>query len=230
MTYQLNDNPVDWQPVAAPERRVFQGKFVRLEPLDVSRHGDDLWHALQGPDSDPKLWDYLPVGPFPERAVFDTWLNANQVSADPLFFTVIDNASQRAVGVFSYLRITPKDGAIEIGHIAFGRVMQRTPGSTEALWLLANYPMTELGYRRLEWKCNAQNARSIRAAERLGFVSEGVFRQHMVIKGRNRDTAWFSIIDSQWPRCRDAFNRWLDAANFDSNGQQINSLEALRDG
>lgn len=228
MKYQLNNNPLEWQPVAAPERTVLTGKFVQLEPLDTRRHGDDLWQALQGPDSDPKLWEYLPYGPFPVRKEFNDWLNAKQDSADPLFFTIIDIASQRAVGLFSYLRITPKDGAIEIGHVAFGRVMQRTPGSTEAIWLLANYAMSALGYRRLEWKCNAQNARSMRAAERLGFVNEGIFRQHMVIKGRNRDTAWFSIVDGEWPRCREAFIRWLDEANFDSNGQQINSLEALR--
>ncbi|WP_010486588.1 GNAT family N-acetyltransferase [Pseudomonas sp. S9] len=228
MTYQLNDHPLGWQAAAMPQRSVLSGRFVHLEPLQASRHGDDLWHALQGPESDPKLWDYLAVGPFPERAAFDAWLHANQASSDPLFYSVIDNASQRAVGLLSYLRINPGDGTIEIGHISFGKVMQRSPGSTETLWLLANQAMTDLGYRRLEWKCNAQNARSMRAAERLGFVHEGIFRQHMVVKGRNRDTAWFSIVDSEWPRCRDAFRRWLDVANFDSQGQQINSLEALR--
>ncbi|MGX5220438.1 GNAT family N-acetyltransferase [Pseudomonas segetis] len=228
MTYQLNDHPLDWQAAAMPQRSVLSGRFVHLEPLQASQHGDDLWHALQGPESDPKLWDYLAVGPFPERAAFDAWLHANQASSDPLFYSVIDNASQRAVGLLSYLRINPEDGSIEIGHISFGKVMQRSPGSTETLWLLANQAMTDLGYRRLEWKCNAQNARSMRAAERLGFVHEGIFRQHMVVKGRNRDTAWFSIVDSEWPRCRDAFRRWLDVANFDSQGQQISSLEALR--
>ncbi|SNS18939.1 GNAT family N-acetyltransferase [Pseudomonas segetis] len=228
MTYQLNDHPLDWQAAAMPQRSVLSGRFVHLEPLQASQHGDDLWHALQGPESDPKLWDYLAVGPFPERAAFDAWLHANQASSDPLFYSVIDNASQRAVGLLSYLRINPEDGTIEIGHISFGKVMQRSPSSTETLWLLANQAMTDLGYRRLEWKCNAQNARSMRAAERLGFVHEGIFRQHMVVKGRNRDTAWFSIVDSEWPRCRDAFRRWLDVANFDSQGQQISSLEALR--
>lgn len=228
MTYQLNDHPLDWQAAAMPQRSGLSGRFVHLEPLQASQHGDDLWHALQGPESDPKLWDYLAVGPFPERAAFDAWLHANQASSDPLFYSVIDNASQRAVGLLSYLRINPVDGTIEIGHISFGKVMQRSPGSTETLWLLANQAMTDLGYRRLEWKCNAQNARSMRAAERLGFVHEGIFRQHMVVKGCNRDTAWFSIVDSEWPRCRDAFRRWLDVANFDSQGQQINSLEALR--
>lgn len=228
MSYQLNDQPVTWQPAAPPQPQTLTGRFVRLEPLDTNRHGDDLWLALQGPQADPNTWNYLAVGPFTEREQFDAWLGANQTSADPLFFSVVDQASQRAVGLLSFLRINPKDGTIEIGHIAFGSAMQRSAGSTEAIWLLASWAMDDLGYRRLEWKCNAQNARSMRAAVRLGFVHEGIFRQHLVVKGCNRDTAWFSIIDSQWPHCREAFLHWLSAANFDANGQQIQRLEALR--
>lgn len=220
--------PLDWHAVATPARAALGGHYVRLEPLDPARHGDDLWLALQGPESDPLLWDYLPYGPFVERAPFDAWLAANAASTDPQFFAVIDLASQRCVGLLSFLRIAPKDGCIEIGHIAFGRAMQRSPASTEAVYLLAELAMGALGYRRLEWKCNALNARSMRAAERLGFVHEGLFRQHMVIKGRNRDTAWFSIIDREWPRCRDAFERWLASANFDAQGRQQQRLEDLR--
>jgi RimJ/RimL family protein N-acetyltransferase len=216
----------NWQPRPVPQRQPLAGRFVRLEPLDAARHGDDLWLALQGPD--PALWDYLPYGPFASRAPFDSWLAGNAASADPLFYAVIDMASQSAVGLLSYLRIAPWDGCIEIGHIAFGQAMQRTPASTEAVWLLARHAFDDLGYRRLEWKCNARNARSMRAAERLGFVYEGTFRQHMLVKGQNRDTAWFSIIDSEWPARRDAFERWLAADNFDAEGRQKQRLEQLR--
>ncbi|MCO6056021.1 GNAT family N-acetyltransferase [Pseudomonas sp. MOB-449] len=215
-----------WQPRPAPTQAPLPGRFVRLEALDTARHGDDLWKALQGPD--PALWDYLPYGPFASREPFDAWLAGNAASRDPLFYTVIDLASGRALGVLSYLRIAPKDGCIEIGHIAFGKAMQRTPGSTEAVWLLARHAFDDLGYRRLEWKCNAANARSMRAAERLGFSYEGLFRQHMIVKGQNRDTAWFSIIDGEWPKCREAFERWLAVDNFDGEGRQRHSLEALR--
>ncbi|WP_440467704.1 GNAT family N-acetyltransferase [Pseudomonas sp. YH-1] len=224
----MNDQPLlNWRPAASPERRTLTGRTINLAPLDVALHGDDLWQALQGPDSDPVLWDYLPYGPFPERAPFDAWLAGNAASNDPLFFAVIDRTSGRAVGLLSYLRIFPKDGSIEIGHIAYGRVMQRSPASTEAVYLLARWAF-EMRYRRLEWKCNALNARSMRAAARLGFVFEGTFRQATVVKDRNRDTAWFSIIDSEWPRCQQAFERWLDAANFDASGRQRERLEALR--
>lgn len=215
-----------WQPRPAPTHAPLPGRFVRLEPLDVVRHGDDLWLALQGPDS--ALWDYLAYGPFASRETFDAWLIGNAASADPLFYTVIDLASDRALGILSYLRIAPKDGCIEIGHIAFGKAMQRTPGSTEAVWLLARHAFDDLGFRRLEWKCNAKNARSMRAAERLGFSYEGLFRQHMIVKGQNRDTAWFSIIDGEWPKCRDAFERWLSVDNFDGEGRQKRRLEEIR--
>lgn len=219
----------NWQPRPVPQREPLTGRFVRLEPLDPGQHGDDLWLALQGPGCDPALWDYLPYGPFTSREPFDAWLAGNAASADPLFFSVIDVASQRAVGLLSYLRITPKDGCIEIGHIAFGQAMQRTPGSTEAVWLLARHACDDLGYRRLEWKCNALNTRSLRAAERLGFVHEGLFRQHMLVKGQNRDTAWFAIIDGEWPARREAFERWLAADNFDAEGRQKRRLEQLRE-
>jgi RimJ/RimL family protein N-acetyltransferase len=226
----MNPHPLlDWQPVAAPARVALPGRYVRLEPLDAAQHSDELWQALQGPDADPLLWDYLPYGPFAERTDFDAWLAGNAASADPQFFAVIAPASGRALGLLSFLRIAPKDGSIEIGHIAFGRAMQRSPASTEAVWLLMRHAFDDLGYRRLEWKCNALNARSRRAAERLGFIHEGVFRQHMVVKGRNRDTAWYAIIDGEWPRCRVAFERWLASDNFDANGRQKQRLEALRE-
>jgi len=225
----MTDEPqLHWQPVPPPARDLLFGRYVRLEPLDPTRHGDDLWQALQGPESDPLLWDYLPYGPFAERSEFDAWLAGNATSTDPLFFAVVDQADGRAQGLLSYLRIAPKDGCIEIGHIAFGRVMQRTSGATEAVYLLARQAFDGLGYRRLEWKCNALNTRSMHAASRLGFSYEGLFRQHMVVKGQNRDTAWFAILDHEWPACRVAFERWLAAENFDVNGRQISSLVELR--
>lgn len=215
-----------WQPRPTPDQRTLPGRFVRLEALDATRHGDDLWAALQGPD--PALWDYLPYGPFNERGAFDAWLTTNAGSRDPLFYTVLEQGSGRALGLFSYLRITPQDGSIEIGHVVFGASMQRTPGATEAVYLLARHAFDDLGYRRLEWKCDNANARSRRAAERFGFVHEGLFRQHMVRKGRNRDTAWFAIIDGEWAVRREAFERWLAADNFAAEGQQKQRLETFR--
>ncbi|MBD9413359.1 GNAT family N-acetyltransferase [Pseudomonas sp. PDM16] len=215
-----------WQTRPFPPHEVQQGRFIRLERLDVVRHGDDLWQELQGPD--PALWDYLPYGPFTERTAFDAWLAGNADSHDPQFHAVVEQTSGRALGLIAYLRITPKDGCIEIGHVAFGGTMQRTPGTTEAVFLLARHAFDDLGYRRFEWKCNARNARSKRAAERFGFVYEGLFRQHMVVKGESRDTAWYAMIDSEWPACRTAFQRWLAVDNFDAEGQQRHRLEALR--
>ncbi|SIS16391.1 Protein N-acetyltransferase, RimJ/RimL family [Aquipseudomonas alcaligenes] len=217
-----------WQPRTFPPHDVLQGRFVRLEPLDAARHGDDLWQELQGPD--PALWDYLPYGPFTERAAFDAWLAGHADSRDPQCYAVVEQTGGRALGLLAYLRITPKDGCIELGHIAFGAALQRTPGASEAVFLLARHAFDELGYRRLEWKCNARNARSMRAAERFGFVYEGLFRQHMIVKGENRDTAWYSLIDGEWPACRAAFQRWLAADNFDAEGRQKHKLEELRNG
>lgn len=216
-----------WKPVTAPARETLKGRYLDLEPLDAGHHGNDLWDALQGPESDALLWDYLPYGPFPERAAFDTWIEGNAASADPQFYAVRERQSGRVTGLLSFLRITPKDGVIEIGHIAFGRVMQRSPASTEAVYLLAKRAF-DLGYRRLEWKCNSRNARSMRAAERLGFVFEGTFRQHMVVKDQNRDSAWFSILDSEWPVRQAAFEQWLAPENFDAEGRQKRGLETLR--
>ncbi|MES2820216.1 MAG: GNAT family protein [Pseudomonadota bacterium] len=219
----------DWQPVTAPPRHVLEGRFARLEPLEPSRHGDDLWRALQGPEADPALWDYLPYGPFERRSEFDSWLAAHAASHDPLFFSVIDRASGQVQGLLSYLNIAPAHGCIEIGHIAYGRVMQRTPQATEAIFLLAEQAFA-LGYRRLEWKCNDLNARSKRAAGRFGFSFEGRFRQHLVIKGHNRDTAWYSLLDHEWPAQRCIFQAWLAPGNFDAQGRQRQSLGELREG
>ena len=214
-----------WQTRPLPPHSGLQGRVIRLEPL-AACHADDLWQALQGPD--PALWDFLPYGPFGRREAFDTWLAGNLASSDPQFYAVLDQASGRALGLLSYLRINPQDGCIEIGHIAFGAALQRTPGATEAVYLLARQAFDGLGYRRFEWKCDARNQRSRRAAERFGFRYEGLFRQHRVVKGQNRDTAWYAILDGEWPACRSAFERWLAADNFDAGGQQRERLAALR--
>ncbi|MGC5701761.1 GNAT family N-acetyltransferase [Pseudomonas sp. NFXW11] len=208
----------DWKGAPAPSATLLEGRFIRLERLDPARHGDQLFQALQGPGADPKLWDYLPYGPYPERPVFDTWLAGHAAASDPYFFSVIDSASGQVQGLISLMSIVPVHGRIEIGHVTFGAAMQRSPKSTEAVYLLAREAFA-MGYRRLEWKCNNANGRSRYAAERLGFSFEGVFRQHMVAKGQNRDTAWFSILDSEWPAIARGFERWLSDENQSGSGQ-----------
>lgn len=222
------DRPLPhWTPVARPARVNHEGRFVRLEPLDVAVHAASLHRALH--EGDPKLWDYLRVGPFPERAEFDAGLAELSADANELFFAVVDPRSGDALGFLALLRIDEANGSIEIGWIAFGAGMQRTPMSTEAVYLLAAHAF-DLGYRRVEWKCNSANERSWRAAERFGFIYEGTFRNHQVSKGRNRDTAWFSITDDEWPRLQAAFEQWLSPDNFDEAGRQRRSLTSLTSG
>ena len=205
-----------------------RGVRVRLEPV-AERHADELFAA--GHDGgDPALWHYLPYGPFANAEEMRLWVAACAASDDPRFFAIVDEATGRAVGMASYLRFAPDHRVVEIGHIWFGAVLQRTPGATEAIYLLARHAFGELGVRRLEWKCDADNERSRRAAERLGFTFEGVFRQHMLVKDRNRDTAWYSLLDGEWPAVRAAFEAWLDSANFDGEGRQRRGLAELRAG
>ncbi|WP_426246361.1 GNAT family N-acetyltransferase [Pseudomonas sp. TWR3-1-1] len=222
----MSESLQHWQPATIPDNRTLEGLYIRLEKLDPARHGDDLWLALQGPESDPKLWDYLPYGPFPERSAFDAWLEKNAASADPHFYAVIDSANDQAQGLLSLMCIVPEHGRIEIGHVAFGAPMQRSPKSTEAVYLLAKEAFA-LGNRRLEWKCNNDNARSKRTAVRLGYTFEGVFRQHMMVKGKNRDTTWYSIISTQWSPVAAGFEKWLALDNQPKSGQ-IKSLEECR--
>ncbi len=198
-----------------------------LEPVDPARHANDLFLASEGA---PALWDYLAYGPFESRRAFTEWLKERAASDDPLFYAVVDRASSHAQGMASFMRIAPEHGVIEIGHIWFAPVLQRTRQATEAIYLLARHTFDDLGYRRLEWKCDSLNLPSRRAAERFGFVFEGVFRQHMVIKGRNRDTAWFSMLASEWPPIRAAFEAWLSPENFDEEGRQRRSLFEIRAG
>ncbi len=192
---------------------------MRIEPF-APGHEAPLYESLHG-EGDPHLFDYLPYGPF-SRDEWHDWFTASAASDDPLFFALVVEGVP--LGQASYLRIEPEHRVIEIGHIALGPKLQRTPAATEAMYLMARHAFDDLGYRRLEWKCNALNARSCRAAERLGFTFEGIFRQHMIVKGKNRDSAWFSIIDGEWPERRAAFEAWLDPANFDEAGRQRKPL------
>jgi RimJ/RimL family protein N-acetyltransferase len=197
---------------------------VTLEPLDRAAHGDALWEAIRAPEND-ELWRYLFDGPFRDRAAFDASLDRKSSGGDPLFFAIVDRASGRAVGYASYMRIEPAHRVIEVGSILYTPALQRTAGATEAMYLMARHVFDDLGYRRYEWKCNSANAASRRAALRLGFIFEGIFRQHMIVKGMSRDTAWFSMLDREWPARKAAFERWLDPANFDAEGRQIAPLE-----
>jgi RimJ/RimL family protein N-acetyltransferase len=216
-----------WTARARPERRVLEARYVRLEPLDIARHGDELFEAGTGPGAD-YLWRYLWDGPYPDRASFEGWLTRAAATDDPLFFAVRDKASGRVEGRLSFLRIDQANGVVETGHILFGPRLARTRAATEAIYLQARHVFDDLGYRRFEWKCNDANEPSKRAALRLGFTFEGVFRQHMIVKGENRDTAWFAMLDHEWPALRAAYERWLAPDNFDASGRQRLSLEACR--
>jgi RimJ/RimL family protein N-acetyltransferase len=211
-----------WRPPPRPARAVLEGRYGRLEPLDAERHAADL-HAAYSQDAEGRMWTYLHSGPFASPGEYRDWVEARQESADPLFFAVVDATSGRARGVASYLRIDPANGVIEVGHLAFAPQLQRTRVATEAMYLMMKHAF-ELGYRRYEWKCDALNAPSRRAAERLGFTFEGVFRHAIVYKGRSRDTAWYSVIDSKWPVLETAFVAWLSPDNFDADGRQRRPL------
>ncbi len=197
--------------------------MVSLEPLDPVAHGDTLFAGSSGEQHDD-LWLYLFDGPFRDRAEFDANLRAKAKTDDPLFFGIVDNATQAAAGYASYMRIEPVHKVIEVGSILYTPALQRTAGATEAMYLMARHVFEDLGYRRYEWKCNALNAPSRSAALRLGFRFEGIFRQHMIVKGLNRDTAWFSMLDSEWPARKQAFETWLDEKNFDEEGRQKTAL------
>ena len=209
-----------------PERVTLRGRAVTLVPLDAEAHADALFERANGGEKD-RVWTYLFDGPYADAGEFKANIAAKAQSADPLFFAILDNASGAAVGYQTLMRIDAANRVVEVGNILYTPAMQRTIGATEAQYLFAAYVFDSLGYRRYEWKCNDLNAPSKRAALRYGFKFEGVFRQHVIVKGRNRDTAWFSMLDSEWPRRREAFVRWLDPSNFDSAGVQKTSLLAL---
>jgi RimJ/RimL family protein N-acetyltransferase len=206
---------LDWAPVERPAGDELRGRHVLLRPVGPA-DADALFEVAR----DPSIWTYLPYGPYVDADELRAHLAATAHSDDPLFFAICPLPDERPQGVASYLRIEPQHGTIEIGHIWFGTPLQRSTAATEAIFLLARHAFDDLGYRRLEWKCNALNERSRRAAERFGFTFEGVFRNHQVVKGRNRDTAWYAITDDDWPVIRQAFEAWLAPENFDETGRQ----------
>jgi len=212
-----------WSPPPRPPRAPLEGAHVRLEPLDPARHAADLFAANRASDA---IWTYMPYGPFETLAAYRAWMEATCLGEDPLFHAIVPLETGRAAGVASYLRIQPEAGSIEVGHICLSPALQRSRAATEAQHLLMRRAF-DLGYRRYEWKCDALNAASRRLAARLGLSFEGVFRQATVVKGRNRDTAWFAAIDAEWPALRAAFETWLDPANFDAEGRQRVALSAL---
>ena len=214
-----------WEGARPPSREPMAGRFSRVEPLDTRLHAEALY-AANALDVEGRMWTYLPNGPFATLESYGDWMDGVCNGADPLFFAIVDQATGKAVGVASYLRIDPRNGSIEVGHLAFSPLLQRTPAATEALYLLMERAF-DLGYRRYEWKCNALNAPSRAAAQRLGLSFEGIFRQATVVRGRNRDTAWYAAIDKERPALQDAYTRWLNPANFDAEGKQRLRLSAL---
>jgi RimJ/RimL family protein N-acetyltransferase len=216
----------DPRPAKRPERAALHGRLVDLVPIDPVSHGDSLFQLTCGADK-AYLWTYLLRGPFTERKEFDGHLRQLAAAEDSVCLAVVDRRSARAVGWASYMRIEPAHRVVEVGNVMFSPALRRTTGATEAIYLMARNAFEALGYRRFEWKCNALNAASRRAALRFGFTFEGIFRQHMIVKGRSRDTAWFSMIDSEWPKRKEAFERWLQPSNFDEEGRQKTSLSAL---
>jgi RimJ/RimL family protein N-acetyltransferase len=217
----------DPSPAPWPQRIVHAGRHVHVEPLDPDAHGDDLFAASHGDAAKERIWAYLPYGPFATEREFRDHLERQASGDDPLFFAIRPYGNGCAQGVASLMTIEPAARSIEIGHIWLSPDLQRTPAATEALFLLIVHAMDDLGYRRMEWKCDAANAASRGAACRLGFIHEGIFYQHRIVKGRNRDTAWFSILDHEWPAVRANFETWLDPANFDDAGRQRQSLGEL---
>jgi RimJ/RimL family protein N-acetyltransferase len=217
----------NWKGCARPERIVMEGRYVRLEPLDAGRHGDGLYEAATAGDAEARfLW--LPATRPESREGFQPWLDKAEASPDPLYFTVIDLVSGKIAGRQSIMRIDAANGVGEIGDIHWGPLIQQKPATTDALYLTARYLFDDLGYRRFEWKCNNQNEPSKRAALRYGFVFEGIFRKHMIVKGMNRDTAWYAMTDDDWKVAKPAVEAWLDPANFDADGRQKRRLEELR--
>lgn len=213
----------NWRGVSFDRAPVLTGHYARLERLQADRHAAELYRANK---EDPSIWDHLPYGPFDTVEAYADWVKDTECWGHTQFYAIHDLAQERYCGVISYLRDDPAMGVLETGHLNFAAPLQRTPAATEAVYLMIDQAM-RAGYRRFEWKCDAKNIPSRRAAQRFGFSYEGVFRQHQVVKGRNRDTAWFAIMDHEWPSLRQAFETWLSPENFDSKGTQKQSLATL---
>ncbi len=218
---------LDWRDAQAPQRAPMRGAHVLLRPVEPAVDAAPLFAASHPPHGDLATWTYLPDGPYRSPEHMRAMLEWAATSDDPVYFTIAGLPDELPLGVAAYLRITPAFGTIEIGHIWFGARLRRSTAATEAIYLLASHAFDQLGYRRLEWKCNALNAASRRAAERFGFTFEGVFRKHQVVKGRNRDTAWYAITDQDWPAIGSGFRAWLEPENFDDDARQLRSLQEL---
>lgn len=219
----LGETLKNWTPPEPPAGDVLEGRYAKLAPLSAEAHAALLYRAFAGHDA---VWDYMPVGPFSSAAQYHRWVRDHEGQADPFFYAIQNKDSGQWEGAASYLRIKPDSGSIEVGYISLSPALQRTRAATDAMYLMMKWAF-DAGYRRYEWKCNALNAASRRAAQRLGFSYEGIFRQATVVKGRNRDTAWFAVIDAEWPALKEAFEVWLAPANFDAEGQQIEKLGDL---
>jgi len=212
------ETPLNWKPVPRPGPVTLRGRHVTLEPLNAERHASDGYN---------ELWTWLFDGHFSTEAGLRQAIEEKQAASSAIFLAIVPEITGQAVGWASLMRAEPAHGVIEVGNILFAPPLQRTTAATEAMFLMATHVFDHLGYRRYEWKCNALNLPSRRAAERLGFTFEGIFRQHMVIKAQSRDTAWYSMLDREWPARKQAFNTWLAQANFDSEGRQLQSLTAI---
>jgi RimJ/RimL family protein N-acetyltransferase len=215
----------DWEPPARPDGQPIEGRFARICKVDANVHSADLYRANTVAGGD-RIWDYMPYGPFSSYTSYHRWLRDVAKTDDPYFYAITDLSSGHVCGIASFLNINPAMGSIELGHINLSLELQGKPAATEAFYLMIKWAF-EAGYRRFEWKCNAANLKSRGAAERLGLSYEGVFRQHLVVKGRNRDTAWFAAIDSEWQSLKSAYEAWLSPSNFDTHGQQIESLRDI---
>jgi RimJ/RimL family protein N-acetyltransferase len=221
----IGEPVADWRAPPRPSGELMQGDYCRIEPIDPGRHAEDL-HEANLTDREGRIWYYLPYGPFDSLPDYRTWMEATCLSNEPMFHAIVDLKTGKAVGVASYLRIDPDNGSIEVGHINYSPLVQRTPAATEAMYLMMRRAF-ELGYRRYEWKCHSMNQKSRAAAMRLGLSYEGVFRQATVVKGRNRDSAWYAAIDAEWEALEAAFRQWLDPQNFSPDGSQKRALSEL---
>ncbi|WP_068170854.1 GNAT family N-acetyltransferase [Rothia sp. ND6WE1A] len=220
----IGDEVSGWTPRPRPERVTLNGRFCTIEPLSTEKHGADLIETLLQ-RSENSIWTYMAAGPFETTEDFMEFLRVQESSADPLHFTIIDHELGKAVGTFSLMHMTPEHGTIEVGWVMYSQLLKRTATATEAQYLLMKYALGDLGYRRYEWKCDALNEPSRRAARRLGFRFEGIFRNALIYKNRSRDTAWFALTDEDWPHQKQAFENWLRPENFDNRGQQKEALE-----
>ena len=211
-----------WNTCQEPAKKIMVGAYCRLEPLDATCHGEDLWQAYSA-DTQDRIWTYLPYGPFTTQAELKQWLTGHSKTQDPLFYAIVSTSNGKAVGIATYLRIQPAAGVIEVGHINYSPALQATTAATEAMYLMMKNAFN-LGYRRYEWKCDNLNSGSKKAAQRLGFSFDGLFKQAAVYKGRNRDTAWFSVLDTHWPAIQAEYERWLATENFSADGMQLSKL------